>query len=241
MSEVKHKKSHRRKAHQGEEGGNDEAGVQPQQPLSPPSSIAGEEEDVETDIELSLIKKGGNGSTQATTTTTGSGGGGNHSDSNSDNDNPGKVLVHQESKKKVSKKQAKKDKKKKKKKGEGNGDDDNNNNSSSSSSSDDDDDGKAPRDTKKEVAPSAPPPPLPVDAKEQIEYVSKSLNDRQDAFDRIKERNKSLEPKEKKKGALLYDPPKVSSMEIDYDQDAGNSNKKYYETSHCIFCCFKCC
>lgn len=115
---------------------------------------------------------------------------------------------------------------------------------------DDDDDGKdlidntAPATVVEPSAPSAPPAPQEirhVDPKEQIANVTKSIGDRQDAFDRIKERNKELEPVERKSGPLLYDPPKLQSMDVDENQDPGNTNTQYYETSRCICCCFNCC
>ena len=149
-----------------------------------------------------------------------------------DNDDgaPQSVLVPTESKK-LKKKHTKKSKRKASQSSANNNDDDN-----------DDDDGKDPVEPSAPPAPSAPSAPsAPADPKEQIMNATKSISDRQDAFDRVKERNKELEPVEKKSGALMYEPPKLLSMEVDENQNPGNTQTVYYDTYRCIFCCLKCC
>jgi len=93
-----------------------------------------------------------------------------------------------------------------------------------------------------EPAASTAPAPVKMDPKEQMREAATNIQRRQDAIDRVRERNKALEPKKQEKHKyLMYQPPELQSVTVDKNQDAGESETTYVQAKHCVCCCFSCC
>ena len=68
------------------------------------------------------------------------------------------------------------------------------------------------------------------------------ISTRQDALDRVREQNKSVEPTVLDDDSiLLYQPPDLPSISVVPDQDDGANESNYVSQPGCVLCCFKCC
>lgn len=92
------------------------------------------------------------------------------------------------------------------------------------------------------AAPAAEVPmPVRMDPKEQMRNAAEDMQRRQDMIDRVRERNKRLEPKRHEQHEfLLYEPPELPSIRVDLEQDDGNAETKYVDVPRCVCCCFNC-